>query len=90
MVDQMNRRWILVPSGFIGSFDLPWLFVLLIKNFHSSSSDSAAIITNAFTAVIKASVLDALDAWKEARVIPLFIKEKEFVRVITCIASILV
>ena len=79
MVDQMNRRWILVPSGFIGSFDLPWLLVLLIKNFLSSSSDSAAIITNTFTAVINASVLDALDAWKEARVIPLFKKEKEFV-----------
>ena len=87
MVDQMNRRWILVPSGFIGSFDLPWLLVVLIKNFHFSSSDSAAIITNTFTAVINASVLDA---WKEARVIPLFKKEKEFVRVITCIASILV
>ena len=60
------------------------------RNFHSSSSDSAAIITNAFTAVINASVLDALDAWKEARVIPLFKKEKEFVRGIACIASILV
>jgi len=40
------------------------------------ASDSAAIITNTFTAVINASVLDALDAWKEARVIPLFKKKK--------------